>query len=125
MKTIRSHPELILGNKAMDAAMAVFEASKNFPSDERFSLTDQIRRSARSTPAQLAEPWRKRRYAAAFVSKLNDAEAQAAETQTHLELALRCRYLDPPTAAKLDGLYSEILAMLDNMAANPQQSARK
>jgi len=73
MDTIRSHRDLEVWNKAMEAAMAIFEATKDFPSEERFSLTDQVRRSSRSTPAQISEAWRKRRYAAAFVSKLNDA----------------------------------------------------
>ncbi len=122
---IRSFRDLQVWQKAMDAAMEVFTLSKSFPSEERFSLTDQVRRSSRSVAANIAEAWRKRRYPAAFVSKLNDAEGEAAETQTHLELALRCKYLDPPTAARLDGIYNEILAMLNNMAANPDQWTRK
>lgn len=122
---IRSFRDLQVWQKAMDAAMEVFTLSKSFPTEERFSLTDQLRRSSRSVAANIAEAWRKRRYPAAFVSKLNDAEGEAAETQTHLELALRCKYLDPPTAARLDGIYNEILAMLDNMAANPDQWTRK
>ena len=68
--------------------MQVFELSKRFPVEEKFSLTDQVRRSSRSVPANISEAWRKRRYPAAFVSKLNDAEGEAAETQTHLEIAL-------------------------------------
>lgn len=122
---IRSFKELQVWQKAMDAAMEVFTLTKSFPSEEKFSLTDQIRRSSRSVPANISEAWRKRRYAAAFVSKLNDAEGEAAETQTHLELALRCKYLDAEATAKLDGIYNEILAMLDNMAANPEQWTRK
>jgi four helix bundle protein len=59
------------------------------------------------------------------VSKLNDAEGEAAETQTHLELALRCKYLDAETVARLDGIYNEIIAMLDNMASHPEQWTRK
>jgi four helix bundle protein len=121
---IRSFRDLQVWQKAMDAAMEVFTLTKSFPSEEKFSLTDQIRRSSRSVPANVSEAWRKRRYAAAFVSKLNDAEGEAAETQTHLELALRCKYLDQEAAAKLDGIYNEILAMLDKMAANPEQWTR-
>ena len=89
MEKIRSHRDLKVWQKAIDAAMAVFETTKSFPSEEKFSLTDQIRRSSRSAPAQISEAWRKRRYAAAFVSKLNDAEGEAAETQTH-QIARRC-----------------------------------
>lgn len=122
---MRSFRDLQVWQKSMDAAMEVFKLTKSFPSEERYSLTDQIRRSSRSVPANIAEAWRKRRYPAAFVSKLNDAEGEAAETQTHLELALRCKYLDPQTAATLDGFYNEVLAMLDSMAAHPEQWTRK
>lgn len=90
-------------------AMEVFALSKRFPKDELYSLTDQIRRSSRSVPANIAEAWRKRRYPAAFVAKLNDAEGEAAETQTHLEIALRCGYLDSSLVVSLDKAASEEL----------------
>ena len=122
---IRSFRDLQVWQKAMDAAMEVFTLTKSFPSEEKYSLTDQMRRSSRSVPANISEAWRKRRYPAAFVSKLSDTEGEAAETQTHLELALRCKYLDQVIAAKLDGVYNEILAMLDNMAGHPEQWTRK
>src|SRR4051812_29161513 len=89
------HQDLDVYKKAFEAAMQVFELSKKFPKEEVYSLTDQIRRSSRSVCANLAEAWRKRRYEAAFVSKLNDSEAEAAETQTWLEFAVRCEYLTP------------------------------
>ena len=85
---IRSHRELEVYQMALDAAMKIFEVSKNFPPEERYSLTDQIRRSSRSVCANLAEAWRKRRYEGAFISKLSDSEAEAAETQTWLEFAV-------------------------------------
>ncbi len=69
MSTARTFRDLVVWQKAMDAAMLVFEKTKNFPPDERYSLTDQIRRSSRSVPANISEAWRKRRYLAAFVSK--------------------------------------------------------
>ncbi len=72
----------------MEAAMSIFEMSKSFPKEEIYSLTDQIRRSSRSVPANIAEAWRKRRYKAAFIAKLNDAEGEAAETQTWLEVSV-------------------------------------
>ncbi len=121
MEKIRSHRHMKVWQKAMDAAMAVFDVTKHFPSEERFSLTDQVRRSSRSTPAQISEAWRKRRYAAAFVSKLNDAESEAAETQTHIELARRCKYLSDPKATELDGVFEEILSMLATMGNHPEK----
>lgn len=121
MPNIRSFKELIVWQRAMDAAVSVFEATKRFPDAERFSLTDQIRRSSRSVPANVSEAWRKRRYPAAFVSKLNDAEGEAAETQTHAELARRFGYLTDAEATRLDREYEEILAMLTQMASHPDQ----
>lgn len=101
--------------------MQVFELTKKFPAEEKYSLTDQIRRSSRSVPANISEAWRKRRYSAAFVSKLSDSEGEAAETQTHIEVALRCKYLTPQDAASLDQACEEILAMLTDMASHPEQ----
>jgi len=121
MERRRSHRELKVWQRAIDAAMAIFEVTKHFPSVEKFSLTDQIRRSSRSAPAQISEAWRKRRYAAAFVSKLNDAEGEAAETQTHIEIARRCKYLSDTEAADLDGIYEEILSMLATMSNHPEK----
>lgn len=105
----------------MDAAMAIFDASKSFPAEERYSLTDQIRRSSRSVVANVAEAWRKRRYAAAFVAKLNDAESEACETQTWIELASRCGYLDASLAQELDTLYERILRQLVVMVNQPER----
>jgi four helix bundle protein len=85
---ILRHQDLIVYRKAVEAAMQILEISKTFPKEETYSLTDQIRRSSRSVSANIAEAWRKRRYVAAFISKLNDAEGEAAETQTWLEFAV-------------------------------------
>jgi len=78
---IQMHRDLRVYQRAFDLSMKIFEMSSAFPKEEKYSLTDQIRRSSRSVCANLAEAWRKRRYQAAFVSKLSDAEAEAAETQ--------------------------------------------
>jgi len=121
MSDIRSFRELKVWKKAMDLAMELFETTKRFPMEERYSLTDQIRRSSRSVPANIAEAWRKRRYPAAFVSKLNDAEGESAETQTHLEIAKRCGYIDSASASRLDNSYEEIMAMLVSMVSRPEQ----
>ena len=101
-----------------EAAMEIFSVSKDFPREETYSLRDQIRRSSRSVGANLAEAWRKRRYEAAFVSKLNDAEGEAAETQTWIEFAVRCDYLDRDVGKKLFQTYDSIIAMLLTMANN-------
>ncbi|MGF1937794.1 MAG: four helix bundle protein [Nostoc sp. ChiQUE02] len=83
--------------------------------EERYSLTDQIRRSSRSVCANLAEAWRKRRYEAAFVAKLNDCESEAAETQTWIEFSVKCGYLDVEIGRELYGTYNQILSGLVNM----------
>jgi len=88
MASIRHFRELQAYQLAMGAAMQLFEVSRSFPREERYSLTDQARRSSRSVCANMAEAWRKRRYPNAFVNKLSDAEAEAAETQMWIEFAL-------------------------------------
>jgi four helix bundle protein len=89
MTNIRHFRELDVYQMAMVMAVQTFELTKGFPAEERYSLTDQMRRSSRSVCANIAEAWRKRRYPAAFASKLSDAEAEAAETEVWLELAVR------------------------------------
>ena len=92
-KKVVSHRDLEVYQKAFGASMDIFELSKRFPKEETYSLTDQFRRSSRSTCANLAEAWRKRRYEKAFISKLSDAEGEAAETQVWIEFAFRCNYM--------------------------------
>jgi four helix bundle protein len=121
MAKIQLVRELRVWQQAMDLAMRVFEISRSFPAEERFSLTNQMRRSSRSVAANIAEAWRKRRYEAAFVSKLNDSEGEAAETQTHVELARRCGDLCDADAVSLDQAYENLLAQLVHMATHPQQ----
>lgn len=119
-KKIVRHQELDVYKKGFEASMQIFDLSKNFPKEETYSLTDQIRRSSRSVCSNLAEAWRKRRYEAAFVSKLNDAEGEAAETQTWLEFAVRCEYMDRNVGKQLFLIYDEIISMLLSMANNPR-----
>jgi len=119
MANIRHFKELRVWQASMDAAMKIFEVTKRFPSEERYSLTDQIRRSSRSVAANVTEAWRKRRYPAAFISKLNDAESEAAETQTWIEFASRCGYLAPTDAENLTKEYEYICSQLVVMAENP------
>ena len=117
---IRRHQDLDVYKKAFAAAMEIFEISKAFPKEETYSLTDQIRRSSRSVCSNLAEGWRKRRYEAAFVNKFNDAEGEAAETQTWLEFAVRCQYIGRDAGRRLFAEFDEIIAMLVTMGNNPR-----
>lgn len=116
---IQSHRELEVYQLAFDVAMQIFELSKKFPMEERYSLTDQIRRSSRSVCANLAEAWRKRRYEAAFLAKLSDSETEAAETQTWIEFAVKCNYLDAVAGREIYQTYNQILGKLVNMINNP------
>jgi len=118
---IKHFRELDVYQNALKAAMEIFEISKRFPNEERFSLTDQVRRSSRSVCANISEAWRKRRYAAAFVSKLNDAEGEAAETQVHIEIASLCGYLDGAGFQRLDDIYDKIIGQLVNMAEHSEK----
>jgi four helix bundle protein len=118
-KAITSHTQLKVYHVAFDTAMQLTDASKQFPKVEMYSLTDQIRRSSRSVAGNLAEGWRRRRYRAAFVSKLNESEAEAGETQSWIEFAVRCGYIDRALAARLYKSYDEVLAMLVAMIRNP------
>jgi len=119
-KVVR-HTDLDVYQRAFAVAMEVFRLSKLFPPEERYSLTDQGRRSSRSVAANIAEGWRKRRYAASFVSKLNDAEVEAAETQTWLQFAVECGYAEPEATRAIYAEYDQIIAMLVNMQNHPEQ----
>ncbi len=118
-KMVQSHAELDSYRKAFEAAMILFEQSKTFPKAETYSLTDQARRSSRSVCANLAEAWRRRRYRAAFLNKLNECEGEAAETQTWIEFAVRCGYLDRDCGRSLYQAYEEVLRLLVAMIREP------
>jgi four helix bundle protein len=117
---IQRHTELDVYKKALDVAMSIFEASKPFPREEMYSLTDQIRRSSRSVCANIAEGWRKRRYEAAIIAKLSDAESEAAETQVWLEFAVKCGYLDRAGATECYQGCEEVLRMIVAMINTPE-----
>jgi four helix bundle protein len=117
---IGKHTELMVYKQAFDVAMQIFDASKSFPREEAYSLTDQIRRSSRSVCANLAEAWRKRRYEAAFIAKLSDAESEAAETQVWTEFAVKCQYWDRKRGTPLYQSYDQILRMLVAMINKPE-----
>ena len=119
-KKILTHFQLDVFKKAFDVAMTIFELSKRFPKEEKYSLTGQIRRSSRSVCANIAEAWRKRRYQAAFIAKLNDAEGEAAETQTWIAFAVKCKYLLRDEAIPLHKTLEEVIRMLAAMANRPE-----
>ena len=121
MADIRSYKELRVYQAAMDAAMRIFELSKRFPLEERYSLTDQVRRCSRSVCSNIGEAWRKRRYPAHFISKLSDSEAEAEETGVWVEIALRCKYVTPEEANELDEAYDRILSQLVRMISGHEQ----
>lgn len=114
-KKISSVRELEVYRLAFDTAMEIFQISKSFPKEETYSLTDQVRKSSRSVCTNLAEAWRKRRYKAVFMNKLSDAAQEAAETQTWLQFALACKYIEQKTFKSLDDRYEHIFAMLFTM----------
>ena len=116
---INSYRELDVYQNAFEAAMEIFELTKRFPVEERFSLTVQIRRSSRSICANLAEAWGKRRYPASFASKVCDAYAEASETQVWLDLALKSGYLPLNSYTSLVKRYDGIGAQLYRMMSNP------
>ena len=120
MQKIRSHRDLDVYRRAFAAGMRLFQLTKQFPRDEIYSLTNQGRRSSRSICANLAEAWRKRRYQAAFVSKLSDAETEAGETQVWLEFAHHCGYIDEPTFTELDRAYEGIISSIVHMINHPE-----
>ncbi len=120
-KPIRHFRDLDVYQNALATGLRVYELSKKFPVEERYALTDQIRRSSRSVCANIAEAWRKRRYEAAFVSKLSDAETEAAETQVHVEFAFHHGYLSREEFLKVDDAYEKIIGQLVKMIDQPQK----
>ena len=120
-KKIQYHWEIDAYKLSVQAAMAIYELSKLFPEEEKYSLTDQIRRSSRSISAQIAEGWRRRKYRGAFVNKMNEAEGEAAETQVWLEYSVKCKYMSRENGADLHKKYDEIIGKLINMGKHPEQ----
>ena len=115
--------DLKVYQSAYKLAMEIFEVSKAFPKDERFSLTDQIRRSSRSVAANIAEGFRKRQYSKMFLSKLADSDGETAETQVWLDFARDCEYLSPKRHAELLKGYEEVGKMLGTMMSMPEKFA--
>ena len=121
MQHIQSYKDLRVYQAAIEAAMRVFDLTKRFPSEERFSMVDQMRRSSRSVCSNIGEAWRKRRYPAHFKSKLSDSEGEAEETRVWTDLAFRCGYLSKSEADEIDTIYDGILGQLVRMIDRPDQ----
>lgn len=113
--------ELLAYKKAFMLAMKIFQISKNFPKEERYSLTDQIRRSSRSVCASLAESYRKRDYVAHFKSKLTDADMENSETVVWLDFALSCEYTTKEMHSELVKESIEVGKLINYMILNPQK----
>ena len=121
MSKIGSFKELIVYQKAYKLAMEIFEITRTFPKEEKYSLTDQIRRSSRSVTSCLAESWAKRRYEKAFINKLTDSLGEENETETWLDFSKDCNYLKIETHTELMNGYNEVRKMLISMINNPDK----
>jgi four helix bundle protein len=115
MAIIKSFRELKVYRLARQQAQLIFKASQSFPAEERYSLTDQIRRASRAVNAMIAESWARRRYEAAFINKINEAMGEAMETQAWLDHAFDCGYITPKQLAEFDAAWQYISAMLSRM----------
>lgn len=123
MKTpgkITHHWQLDVYKLSVQATMQLFNLSRQFPREEMYSLTDQMRRSSRSVSSQIAEGWRRRRYETAFCDKLNGAESEAAETQSWIEYAVRCGYMRRKEGREIHRVYDQIMGKLVKMQNQPE-----
>lgn len=114
-KTLRHFRDLEVYQMAFDSAMKIFNITKGFPAEEKYSITNQIRRSSRSVCSNIGEAWRKRKYQAYFKNKLTDAMSEASETQTWFDFCLACKYIDRKVYKELDNIYETIIAKLNAM----------
>ncbi len=120
MEIIKTHKDLRVFQVSFEAGMKIFNLSKGFPKEEMYSLTDQVRRSSRSVSGNIAAAFRKRKYPKSFVSKLTDAEGEAAETQVWIDYALACGYVEKNEYSELFDKYDHIISMIVNMTTKPE-----
>ncbi len=125
MSSNQSFRDLTVYKKAFELAMEIFELSKAFPKEERYSLTDQIRRSSRGVCSCIAEAYRKRNYQAYFVSKSSDADMENSETQAWLDFAQACNYLETAVYKDLLIKSEEVGRMLNHMVEHPEKYVRQ
>jgi four helix bundle protein len=101
--------------------MEIFEITKTFPKEEKYSLTDQIRRSSRSVTSNISEAWAKKKYIKSFVNKLTDSLGEECETEVWLDYSRDCQYIDETTHIHLMNGYDEVRKMLISMINNPEK----
>ncbi len=118
---IGSFKDLIVYQKAFDLAMRIFEITKKFPSEEKYELTDQIRRSSRAVCRAIGEGYRKRQYPKHFSSKMSDADMENTETQVSLDFAVTCKYISNEEYQELLDGSEEVGRMLNHMVENPEK----
>jgi len=125
MSQINSFKDLIVYQKAYNLAMQIFDLSKGYPKEERYSLTDQIRRSSRSVTSNIAEAWAKRIYTKVFVNKLSDSLGEEFETEGWLDYSLDCNYIKKETHSLLIAEYDQVRKMLISIMNKPEKFCRK
>ncbi len=125
IELVKNYRDLNVYKLAFESAMRIYELSKKWQAEDKYSLTDQIRRSSRSVCGNIAEAWRKRIYINHFVSKLSDSDIEAAETEVWLDFAYECKYLDSTDYAELKDNYDHICRMLTKMMNNPEPWCKK
>jgi len=121
LSTFGGFRDLKVYQLAFQLAMEIYEDTKKFPVDEKYSLTDQIRRSSRSVPSNIAEGYRKRRYPKSFVNKMSDADGEATETQVWIDFAHACGYMSEARQLDLRKAYEEVGRMLGGMINHPER----
>jgi four helix bundle protein len=121
MAIINTHKDLIVYQMAFESAIEIYNLTKSFPKEERYSLTDQIRRSSRSVCANIAEAYRRRLYPKSFVAKLIDCISESSETQTWLDFALEFNYIGAESHNSLYESYNNIIGKLVNMTKRPEK----
>lgn len=122
---VKGFKDLLAYQKSFELAMEIFHLSKNFPAEEKYSLTDQIRRASRSVCSNLAESYRKRQYEAHFISKVSDADMENSETQVWMDFSHECNYISKETHNKLIEKSEEVGRLLNHMIANPEKYRSK
>ena len=121
MSNYQGFRDLIVYQKSYKLAMEIFEITKSYPKEEKYSLVDQIKRSSRSIPSNIAEAWVKRKYPKSFVSKLLDSLAEEAETEVWIDMSKDCKYIDDQLHISLLERYQEVAKMLNSMINTPEK----